>query len=460
MIEEFEYKGIWWLPEKPQEQFLGTLRFTCNEGAILNLIGSFKEITTAYHKALAPEIILGISSDGKNIALHEGFETKCELDFSGVPTSSLCINRVFIGAYFQKPEDIKFKSLSVHYLYLDEWCNISGFDIRYPSDEKEVVIRYKLPEPIQASINDYKIFLDFEATSSIPFTVQKEVSVKQRTYIRIESLEEKSFHEYLSIMYHIQNFLSIGIGEIVYPLEVKGVTEANKKISGAYYSPVKIYYRVPDILQIPKTLLPSDMLFAFKDISDRFESFLKSWFKKADLLRPICALYIGTLRNSHMYLEHQFLSLIQAIEAFHRRVYKGEYLSAKEYELVYNTLVKAIPDWVRDDFKDSLKEKLKYGYEFSLRKRLKEIFDKHHEIIKKFIKNKGDFIEKVCNTRNYYTHYDDHLREYAASGLDLHHLTQKLKLLLEICLLTELGFNSTEIKGLFSRNRKYQRETI
>lgn len=42
MSEKFEFKGIWWLPDKPEEQISGTLRFVAAEGAVLELIGSFK----------------------------------------------------------------------------------------------------------------------------------------------------------------------------------------------------------------------------------------------------------------------------------------------------------------------------------------------------------------------------------------------------------------------------------
>lgn len=120
----------------------------------------------------------------------------------------------------------------------------------------------------------------------------------------------------------------------------------------------------------------------------------------------------------------------------------------------------AIPDWVRSDFRESLKSKLKYGNEFSLRKRLKEIFSKYQEILNEFIENKNAFIEKVVNTRNYQTHHDEDLRKRAAKGEGLYRLTQKLKKLLEICLLIELGFSREQIKGLFSRNRRYQHESI
>jgi len=462
MIEEFEYTGIWWLSDKPEKQISGTLRFTPNEGAILDLIGSFKDITDI-NKTLNPEIILGISSNGKNITLYKCFETKSSFSFLGFQTSSFYANVVFIDVHFQKLENIKFKSISVHYSHLDEWVNISGFDIKHLWKEKEVIIKYKLPEPFKADVsNDLKVLINIRATGPSLSFVQKEATIKQKTEIKIETSEDKSFEDYRKIMYQIQNFLTLGITEPVYPLAITGLTELNKKMikDKTHYPPVEIFYRLPDIPKTPKTLLPFDMFFTFKDISDRFESFLRNWFKKADLLEPVYDLYFGTFYNPRMYLEHRFLSLIQAIESFHQRIYGGEYLSDEEYKPVYDALVNAIPDGVARDFKESLENKLKYGKEFSLRKRLKEIFDEYQEILNDFIGNKIAFIDMVVDTRNYQTHHDKDLKKRAAKGDDLYRLTQKLKVLLEICLLTELEFNSEEIKALFSRNRRYQHESI
>jgi len=455
MIEEFEYKGIWWLPHKPKEQVSGTFKFTPNEGAVLDLIGSFKDIT-GMNKMLEPEIILGISSDGKNITLHNCFETKSNLNFPGLLTSSFYANIAFVGAHFQKTEDIKFKSLSVHYLYLDEWFNVSGFDIQHLFDEKEVVIRYKLAEPIQAAIDDYKILLDVRATGPTHSIVQKEASIKQRTYIRVEPSGEKSFDEYLNIMYRIQNFLSLGIMEPVYPLVVEGITEVNKEMINdkTYNPPVKIYYRVSDIPKAPKTLLPFDMLFTFKDISDRFEVFLRNWFEKADLLEPVYNLHFGTLYNPRMYLEHRFLSLLQAIESYHRRTMKNFELPEEQHK---NRIVEIL-NAVSHGHKDWLKNKLAYSNEPNLRRRLKEILEKFADVLNKFIPDKDFFIHKVVTTRNYLTHYDETLKEQSAEGKELYHFTQKLKILLEICLLKELGFTSENIKSLISRNRRYQYE--
>ena len=444
MMDKFEYEGIWWLPDKPEKQVSGTLRFTPNEGAILDLIGSFKD-TKEINKMLELEIILGISSNGKNITLHKCFETKSNVSVPRLLTSSFYANEVFVGAHFQKSEDIKFRELSICYSYLDEWVNISGFNIQYP-DKREVVIKYKQPEPIQASIGeDCKMFIDFQVT-----IVQKEASIKQRTYIRIEPSVEKSLEEYWNIMRNIQNFLSLGVTEPVYPLTITGITEANN-------SPVEIYYHSPEISKVPKTLC---MLFTFKDISDRFEILLKNWFENADTLGPVYDLYFGTLYNPRMYLQHQFLSLIQAIEAYHRRKFEGKYLSDEKYEPIYKKFEGIINKLgIEDPFKDALKSKLKYGNEYSLIKRLRDLFEKYREIFDNFIDDRDAFINKVKDTRNYLTHYDKKLRSIA-DGEDLYRITQKLKTILQICLLHELGFDKEEIKSMFLRNRRYKDDFV
>ena len=462
MIKEFEYKGIWWLPDNPEKRISGTLRFTPNEGAILDLIGSFKDIKNI-NKTLEPEIVLGISSNGKNITLYKCIEKKLSISSPGFQTSLFYANFVFIGVHFQKSEDIRFKSISVHCLHLDEWVNISGFDIKPLGEEKEIIIKYKLPESFQADIGDgLKILINIQVTGPSLAFVQKEAAIKQETEIEIETSEDKSFEDCIKVIRQIQNFLTLGITEPAYPLAITGLTEVNKEmVEGKIcYPPVEIFYRLPDISKASKTLLPVDMLFTFKDISNRFESFLRTWFGKTDSLEPVYDLYFGTLYNPRMYLEHHFLSLIQAIESFHQCTCGGEYLSDEGYKAVYKALVTAIPENVGSDLKDRLKEYLKYGNEFSLRKRLKEFFDKYRKILDKFIEDEDAFIEKVVNTRNYQTHHDKELKERAVSGEDLYHLTQKLKMCLEVCLLAELGFSLEEIKDLFSRNSRYRQESI
>jgi hypothetical protein len=414
-------------------------------------------------------------------------------------------------------------------------------------------VKYEVPEPVEAKIDNFKI--SFDHNLNISGDRLREVNLKHTTFIKIEPEDELHFEECQNILYHLQNFLSLATTMPIYPLSIEATTEQYKRVStfskGKVRHPhIEIFDNVMGKVDLSKKLTHGDMLFTFEDISGQFETYLQNWFGKAGLLKPVYDLFFGTLYNPSMYLEFQFLSLIQAIESFHRRRYGGEYLlgekclfswdnvpgndserlikflrdelgikwaenakihkptgtrtihisncenSAKikisknkreatlkisdnrtprhlkvkkengklkiyyeDYANVRYVLEKAIPDWVeKEHHEKSLKSRIKYGNEFSLRTRLNKIFAEYQENLIEFIENKNAFIEKVIDTRNYLTHYDK--KEKAAIGEELDPIIQKLKILLKICLLTELGFSSEEIKKLFSRNKRYQREYI
>lgn len=476
MIEKFEYKGVWWLPDNPEKQISGTLMFVPGEGAVLDLVGSFngsfveikstnciKRVWTG--KPFEPEIILGTSSNGKSITLHKCVETKRLDSSSGFPTSSFYANIVFIGWHFTKPEELKFKSFFVNYPYFEEWSKIGVFSYRRESEEKskQYEVKYEVPEPVKAKIDNFKISFDHNLNVSGDWI--REVNLKHTTFIKIEPEDELYFEEYQSILYHLQNFLSLATTRVICPLSIEATTEHYKRVStfskGKVHHPhIEIFYNVIGKVDLSEKLNYYDMLFTFEDISGQFETYLQNWFDKAELLKPVYGLFFGTLYKPSMYLEVQFLSLIQAVESYHRRRFGGKYLSDEDYKEVCDTLVNAIPDSVEGGFKDSLKSRIRYGNEFSLRTRLRRLFDsdEYQEILSEFAENKNAFIGEVVDTRNYLTHYEG--KEKAAIGEELDPFIQKLKILLEICLLTELGFSSEEIKKLFSRNKRYQRESI
>lgn len=350
------------------------------------------------------------------------------------------IDSVFIGVHFQKPgdiKDIKFKFVCIYYAYLDEWREQCNFDIKNIEEEKAKV--------------------EFEdKTLSLSF-FQKEVEKTQQTWIRInpENSEEISFEDYRKIIYYIRNFLALGFNRSVYPLATEVLTrsknvESSDLVVNEFFTSISIPTNFIPLYLNPGPFISLENKLTFK----RFTDFLKNYFKYADILESIYYLYLGELYNPHMYLENQFLSLIQSLESFHRLTFKGKYVSDNDYDVVKEALIKAIPESVDSDLKARLKEYFKYGNEFSLRKRLKELFNEYPEFSVIFTKNKNenkkDFIEKVVNTRNYLTHYDEELKEYAVFGEDLYLLTQKLRICAGVCLLKKVGFDSEEIINYFN----------
>jgi len=462
-MEEFEYKGKWWLPEKPEKEITGILKFHPTEGAELELLDSFE---TSKRRAMISNpyteqaVILGITSNGKIITLYRCYRYKIQPSMAGPQMSSFKADFVFEGHHFERAEDIMFDSISVNYSHLEDWAEIPWFHPKRESNSEshltKLKVDYSFPQKVEVKLDSVTISFDYYLNSNCSRT---ELNLKQVMFLKIEPREQTHFANYLDdICYHIQNFLSLAMSQAIYPLAMKGRTKARGRISAdgrLIYNPISIFRANDSFLNLSGKIRRPKMLFSFKEISHDFEACLNNWFTKSEILKPVYDLYFGTLYNPSIYLEHEFLSLSQAIESYHRRVYGGQYLSNDDYEEIRKILTEAIPRGTHRDFRESLKQRLKYHNEFSLRKRLKDVLNKCGDLAGLLVHDHKKFIDDVVNTRNFLTHYDKKLKAKAKSGTELLKLIQKMKFVIELCLLMELGISSEKIKAIVSRNQKY-----
>ncbi|MDY7019282.1 MAG: hypothetical protein SU899_04340 [Chloroflexota bacterium] len=449
MNKEFEYTGEWWLPSNRDKRIAGRLRFNQNEGAVLELDGCFTD-NQYIGELFNPVIVNGVSSTGSNITLHRCFGKSLHrygCGYPGVSTSELYAHEVFVGVHFEEQEDIKFKHLFVCYSHLDEWLHISGFDFKY--SEEELVLKYKSPDPIRVLVSgELELFIRFKYSSTSALT---KFEIRQEADISIVPVGEMHSEEYLKIMHRIQDFLSFAIMEPVYPLSIEGVTGRDENDMPKR---VSVFYGIPNIV---KSTTETDLLmplFTFDKISNDFERLLRSWFEKAEQLEPVSQLYFGSVYNPHMYLEQRFLCIIQALESYHRR-------SAGNCELPegkHEERIKEILDAVPKEHKKWLTGKLEYSNEPSLRRRLQELLRAHDKTMSEFLGGRKNFINKVCVTRNYLIHYDPTLKDKTAKKEELNDITLRLRVLVEACLLKELGFGSGDIHNLLSS--RYRRIRI
>ncbi len=454
-----EYNGIWRLPTAPVDKppLHGILRYTPGEGFELEVIGSFFNLSELLPNSQNPEIIQGTSSDGKNITLYHCFGSSISIGSSigsqGVQTSKYKPSRVFIGALFDK--EPMFKDIIINYSYLDEWVNISGFDIPMPSGTEEVSIKYKMPEDITITLDEnYDLTITHSREGPNWSMVQKESCIKQKTYIMIKSKNETPITKYDDILFKIRNFLSFGVGRPVYPLTISGQSDeyisfhVGKKI----YDEIEIYYNTMEIPDEFEPIIPPDMFFIFEDISKSFETFIRNWFNRGEVLAPVFDLYFSNIYTQKMYSETRFLNAAQAIESYHRRkeTAKKFDIDLKEHE---ERMIKIIC-FAPIEHTAWLLAKLKHSNEVSLSQRLKEILSHHKDIAEIYVGNKGqqkDFIYKVVTTRNYLTHFDKNREAESAKGKDLSILIEKLKIIIKACLLEEMGMSSSEIKTILEK---------
>jgi hypothetical protein len=452
MTEAFERKGIWWLPHRPEKRVYGTLKFDPVTGARLDLFGSLRG--DADDDFLQSEIVLGEYSSGKPITLYRCYENKQNISAyalttsEGFPVTGMIINYVFDGHHFSSEADIQFQSLNVGFSHLRNWADATR--IKTSCDREKIEASYAPPQDIEAHLPQVgTITLAYGSSLSHTFSNAK---INKTFAISLEAPEPKSFEEWWRVIYLLRVFFSLATRHAVHPLHLEETVEVEVEYPdgeiGKTCKRTDIFFRLKQVPSDSSTEGPNNMLFTLKDLGGEWESCLQNWFAKADLLEPVYELYFGTLHNAGMYPIHQFSSLIQALESYHRRTSNKTSLPKAEFRQRIRAILEAVPEGLRS----WLQSKLNFSNELPLGQRLEEIMATYCDIFGTY-KDQAAFIKRVKDTRNYLTHYDAKSRGKAAHGEELHNLSSSLKLLVEMCLLKELGLSDKAIRHVLTRGQ-------
>jgi hypothetical protein len=470
MMKEFSVTGLWRFPGRRKE-WAGALSYRPQYGASLELVGRAKDINDLVlslrkgNEEGYQEIILGRSptdsGDELLFTLHRCHIAKAVVcpGCKGSLRLSLDVNTVIRGKHFSKTQALKFKRLIVDFTHLFAWLNISGItsginvEVQKPDlwkelglDYRDYVAIYKRPQPINASISDnctISLYFEKEIGQQLMWDAEEESRIKQRVYAMIEFTNKQSLGTFEDVCYHFRNFVSLGVARPVYPQEIKA------RLEGEYGRPedIEFFIRRPHY-SISDTRLPrTEMLFTYADISARFESYLSNWMKNSDRLKPVYDLYFGIIHNPSTYLIHNFLSLVQALETYHRRLEDKNKLTNDVIDALVQEVLKRPSNRYK---KGTLKDRKKPP----LIMRILELSKIHENALHPVIEfwQRVDFADFVTNARHYYSHLWPEKDSTAPTKDELWKANERMKFLLQACLLFEVGVSEDQIGDLFSKN--------
>ena len=206
---------------------------------------------------------------------------------------------------------------------------------------------------------------------------------------------------------------------------------------------------------------------------NNLEKIFSKWFENYNSFNGVYDLYFSTI-GSNLSNETLFLTYCQILESYHRKKYRGEYVSKEKFEDFKNkftpcaTKMEGLGEIVskenKSQFLNKILNSIQYSYEFTLKDRLKEIFSEFEEfnlfitIIDKFTDeetlDKGikAYCDLIKDGRNYYTHYGDE-PEHLLKGIEFLELTDSLNLIIKMIFLKELGLTDSEINNITKNHR-------
>jgi len=440
MLDSFELWGKWWLPENSNNKVSGKLIIKPENFPNLQLNGQFT------HEPDYIENILGFTANGKKITLRKCLRASQENSIPGYTVESYQATLCIIGHHYNDERNITFKKIYLSYEGFEEWMGYRLFRSERSGDDenRKIVIKGKLPDLIVAKMDDCKIQISYTVNISSGNYVEN--VQKTSAWISIEFNDLIMIDDIWSYIQKISDFFTLGVGKRTNLIKLKA--SADYLID--YPGEVELYYPLYRYKE-KKSLHPFFMVFAYHDISSHFEQYIKNWFDFVNKFKPTYELFFSTFKNPFIHQVDEFLSLIQALESYHSRKYTDDYvMPIAQFRSLLDQVRNVISNYNTERTnKDYLLSRINFLNTKSLRRRLREIYSENVDLLDSFIDDRDYFIAKIVDTRNYYTHYSERLKDRIIDIKSLPMYSQKLKWIILIIMLSELEFpQELQLKAL------------
>jgi ApeA N-terminal domain 1 len=454
--ETKKYEGYWWFPDNPDKKVTGSLSIDQREGIEVKTIGSLlpqQALFSNQIELLSQEILLGQTVDGSCITL---IGTHCTNWDSGSDEFSSDLSKsthtatlAIVGKrHFLSKNEIVFSSAEVRFSLLDEWLCKSGFTFKHESNSKgyptKFNLEYEYPEVLEFSIDS----IEAEFKTNYIFNRNKtnlqwqQWQLGHKSFLGITPAQPQTFDWYSKKFDSLRKFLIVMTGFPLSTGEIVGYGDESYIYSNSDIKTkekFQVYVKLSDSFLDTVDKHPAHLLINLPSLETELSTVLNTWFQKSEILDPAVILYVATLSIDLGYSEFRLLNYAQGLEALHRRVFGGKYITDDEYDPIASVLIKSIPKEVDKDHRSSLEGRIKHGHEFSQRKRIKFLLDDVWTgCLDEFIEDKNAFVNKVVNTRNYLIHFDPISASKAVFGTEIFYVAERLKVLLITHILIQL----------------------
>lgn len=432
MTEEFEYKGYWWLPEKPEHTVAGVLKYIPNSKIVLELIGSFdvgKCSVEAFLDKKNESVIHGLTSDSKEITLFDCYPSGSINMSCPFPIIRYNCQNIIIGKHLDNITQKSFFKAYIRVPELNFWSPPSSINNFFKFDDKD-----KIESTILSFRSGERISNNVKINNKTSLLIKDGINynsdhykpkLEQYTYLEIVKEEDADINEFFSDIVLFQHFLSLATLKTIENSSIilfdKTVFQELKDGEKLYH-PIKFLY-IQDKKEESSLIKNSNYLFTYELISAEYPDVIKKWYEDKGDIAPIRTHLIDSVKSNKMFSSIDFLIVIQAIEGFWWRFRDVDYKQNNSISFKKQTDLKTIIEKLLEEFVS-----------------IQRI-------------NKLDIqIKDVVDSRHYYSHFMNKVdKPNTLDGFDLYKLTKKLRVLLICCILNFVGFENDRINEILNK---------
>jgi len=458
MDTSFESWGGFWQPGENPRIVQGRLLYDPTKGITLDLTEAPSGMPPLGSEEQAQySVLFGQLVNGTLVTVTEAFVTQSSFGGGiGCPTKLIASSALF-GAHVPDLDQLLVKSYSIRLTSLENWMCACPVQWKWASDgEKHVGVdmTYRFPQPIAVSLP--KMGFDIEIGHTLTTRPgHSSFDLDGKGYLKVAAHDSLTMERAREIAWQCQNLMSLLVGQRVSVRSVE-VTQLPTDTAETATSSCQILYH-----QIEKAghdnLQAALMLIPYATIKDDFPRMVEQWLDRSEQSVLATNVYFGSLRHQSPAVNVKFLAIVHAIESYHRSLGVGLYMDQDKFDKAVERLLSHISPEIQGDHRLSLKNRLKYGNEHSLRKRLADMLDRIPENAR--LRIAGDvakFVQRVVATRNYYTHYDCSSKEESFSPKEAYTAAERLRILLVANLIHNLGIKDADLMGVLERSQDFQ----
>jgi hypothetical protein len=448
MISEETINGYWFMPDNDQIRFYGKLTFGPQQSPRLVLIATHTHDLSGFPFEESDYTIWGYSTGGEAITLFQCNRLTIQSAGGSVQTADFNAHDIVFSGHISAPDDPVFDAVRFSFAGMENWMGVFGQEIEFDDhDLNSYRLSIHRPKDIPFKVSD-EVSGAWSFWTARPYVKSRDIQLQQDNLFKLEFRSSRSL---VAIHEEIRSF------QMLYTLFSFKQTWVRWAYLGYEGKELRLFYRQGTVkTDEPDGFVP---LIRYPFIVNTFENAISKWTEIRPGLQQIMAILHANIGESDQYVHNNFLNIVQAVEAYHRRILQDtEALKAANDPRVARILAGV------DDPEDRawLEGRLSFSHEPNLATRLKELLNIHSATLFEDIPSKtrlNKLIRRIVDKRNYFTHYDVSLENQEEETVVLINLTRFLTLLLSYCLLYEIGYDYTFLKDKIYRRYRFNLST-
>lgn len=452
-MESFEDDGVFWLPDKETERRTGRIKFDPAEGATLNIMGGFGDLTDQFNNQARLLRIHGIAGK-RYLTLDNCMNSNSTFEMPGISQQTYWVGQIVAGHLFPDDEPLTFDKCAVTLDQLPAWVRRSGVQVKMETPTPElgppdrIIIEYTQlqDETTQVDDEELKLSTSWALTGDRITTT----ALNQDTTLEITYPTARSLESILADIKYLQDLLTLATTVPTVPMEI-ALWREDIVVEYPFGAPTPqeprlqaMTYHASQLAERARQAEPQSkarVLFQFQDIGGL--PTVARWIKVAREYHTVVGSLLSIRYAAGLYVENRFNNVISAAESFHRLRFSNDLRPKDEYKQFVHELVKLVPK----EHRNWLGNQLQYSNEPRLRHRLSEMAEYAGAAFAALYDDPDAWVTVVTESRNRLTHHDEERAIDFRAG-DLVFLTESIFTLVMLCLFRECAMDDKALTGI------------